>query len=239
MTRGSLASLAGIVLLGACTTQDLGREPTMSLVGSGISPAREPLPIQAFPAPHATGYHSLWNDGQADLFRDPRARNIGDVVTVRIFIDDRASLDNQSDRSRDSSAGFGAGVGYSADGFGSDESKSGDAGLEGSITSSSSSNGGGSIDRSEEIELSIAAVVTEVLPNGNLLVSGSQEVRVNYEMRVLNIAGIIRPRDISTNNTIPYDKIAEARISYGGRGRISEVQQPAWGHQLYDALTPF
>jgi flagellar L-ring protein precursor FlgH len=234
-----LPAAAGLLCLGACTAQDIGRAPTMSLVGSGISPAREPLPIQAFPAPHATGYHSLWNDGRADLFQDPRARNVGDVVTVLIFIDDRASLDNQSDRSRDSSAGLGASVGYSVDGFGTEESKSGDAGLEGSVTSSSSSAGSGSIDRSEEIELSIAAVVTEVLPNGNLLVSGSQEVRVNYELRVLNIAGIVRPRDISTNNTISYDKIAEARISYGGRGRISEVQQPAWGQQIYDRITPF
>jgi flagellar L-ring protein precursor FlgH len=232
------AVAAALFALAACTTQDLGREPTMSLVGSGISPAREPLPIQAFPAPHATSYHSLWNDGRADLFRDPRARNVGDVVTVLILIDDRASLDNQSDRSRDSSAGIGASVGYSAEGFGGSP-KAGSAGIDGSVNSSSSSAGSGSIDRSEEIELSIAAVVTEVLPNGNLLVSGSQEVRVNYELRVLNIAGIVRPRDISTNNTIAYEKIAEARISYGGRGRISEVQQPAWGQQVYDAITPF
>ena len=86
--------------------------------------------------------------------------------------------------------------------------------------------------------MSVAAVVTDVLPNGNLIVSGSQEVRVNYELRVLNIAGIVRPRDISKDNTIAYNKIAEARISYGGRGRIMEVQQPAWGQQLFDRFKP-
>jgi flagellar L-ring protein precursor FlgH len=107
------------------------------------------------------------------------------------------------------------------------------------IDSSTSTQGQGSINRSEQIRLSIAATVTAVLPNGNFVVQGSQEFRVNYEMRVLTIGGIVRPRDISRENTVPYDKIAEARISYGGRGRLMEVQQPAWGQQLYDLAWPF
>ena len=85
----------------------------------------------------------------------------------------------------------------------------------------------------------MAAVVTEVLPNGNLVISGSQEVRVNFELRQLTVAGIVRPSDISRNNTIAYDRVAEARISYGGRGRLSEVQQPAWGQEIYDFVKPF
>ena len=105
--------------------------------------------------------------------------------------------------------------------------------------SKSSANGQGTIDRSEKLQTSVAAVVTEVLPDGNLVVSGSQEVRVNFELRQLSVAGIIRPHDISKDNTIPYEKIAEARISYGGRGRLSEVQQPGWGQQLYDNFKPF
>ena len=105
--------------------------------------------------------------------------------------------------------------------------------------SSSSSNGQGTIDRSEKLRLSVAAIVNEVLPNGNVVISGSQEVRVNYELRILNIAGIVRPRDISPKNTISYDKIAEARVSYGGRGRLMEVQQPAYGQQIYDVVAPF
>ena len=106
-------------------------------------------------------------------------------------------------------------------------------------SASSHSKGEGTIDRSEKLHLTVAAVVSEVMPDGNLLVSGSQEVRVNFEVRVLNVAGIVRPLDIAADNTIAYDKIAEARVSYGGRGRISEVQQPAWGQRLYDAVAPF
>ncbi|MCL4166011.1 UNVERIFIED_CONTAM: hypothetical protein GTU68_003292 [Idotea baltica] len=129
--------------------------------------------------------------------------------------------------------GIGGALGATWDG----NTTNGEANL--GVDSGSGSAGSGSIDRSEEINLSVAAVVTERLPNGNLVIAGSQEVRVNYEMRILQIAGIVRPRDIQATNTIPYDKIAEARVSYGGRGRISEVQQPGWGQQIYDIVTPF
>ena len=107
------------------------------------------------------------------------------------------------------------------------------------MSSSSSSQGQGNIDRSEQIQVSVAAVVTRVLANGNLMISGTQEVRVNYELRVLTIAGIVRPSDIGAENTINYERIAEARISYGGRGRVSEVQQPAYGQQILDQVLPF
>ena len=110
---------------------------------------------------------------------------------------------------------------------------------DGNIDSGTSTKGKGSIARSEHIRLAVAAVVTQVLANGNLLITGSQEVRVNHEVRVLTIAGIVRPQDIEADNTISYDKIAEARISYGGRGPINEVQRPAWGQRLFDVVTPF
>ena len=117
--------------------------------------------------------------------------------------------------------------------------KKGDASLGGNASAKTSTKGEGAITRSESIDLLVAAVVTDVLPNGNLVISGTQEVRVNFEVRVLSVAGVLRPRDIATDNTVSYDKIAEARISYGGRGRITEVQQPGWGQQIVDMLAPF
>jgi flagellar L-ring protein precursor FlgH len=111
--------------------------------------------------------------------------------------------------------------------------------IDSSIDSKSSTKGEGAITRSESIELLVAAVVTGTLPNGNLVISGTQEVRVNFEVRVLTVEGIVRPRDISTENMVSYEKIAEARISYGGRGTVTDMQQPGWGQQLLDLNTPF
>jgi flagellar L-ring protein precursor FlgH len=193
---------------------------------------REPLP-HLFKASGRTAANSTWSNASADLFTSPRARQVGDIVTVNIQIDDKAEFDNASDRSRQSSISAGLDYAFSFKGWNADGT--GDIGVD----SSSSSTGQGTIDRSEKLRLSVAAIVNEVLPNGNVVISGSQEVRVNFEVRVLNIAGIVRPRDISPKNTIGYDKIAEARVSYGGRGRLMEVQQPAYGQQIYDVVAPF
>ena len=217
------ASLAGC----ATRPQEIGHEPVLAPVGAGLAtnivphefPGNRPAPPQ---------FNSLYQDG-ASLFRDPRAMKAGDVLTIAISINDKATLGNNTDRSLDSEVTnkFDAGLGATS--------------IAGSFDSASksSANGQGTIDRSEKIQVAVAAIVTEVLPNGNLVVSGSQEVRVNFEIRQVYIAGIVRPRDISKDNTISYEKIAEARISYGGRGRLSEVQQPNWGQQLYDNLKPF
>jgi len=226
----------GAVMLSGCAGQleDVGRAPEMSPVGYGLATQQPTVyPINTFGQRAVKDYNSLWASGRDNFFADPRAKKVGDVLTVTIQINDRANLDNSSDRRRTSDIGIGGAVSSTWDGTTTD----GEAALD--LDSGSGSAGSGSIDRSEEIQLSVAAVVTERLPNGNLVISGSQEVRVNYEMRILQIAGIVRPRDIQANNTIPYDKIAEARVSYGGRGRISEVQQPGWGQQIYDIVTPF
>ncbi|MCY1707165.1 flagellar basal body L-ring protein FlgH [Pannonibacter sp. SL95] len=236
LSMSARAVLALGLLSGGCAgqLQDLGREPTMSPVGYGL--ASQPAavyPLNTFSPSARKDYNSLWVGGREDFFSDPRARRVGDVLTVRIAINDKATLDNNSNRGRNSTIGLGGELSAGWDG----KSIAGEASLDG--TSGSNSASRGSIDRKEEIELSVAAVVTDRLPNGNLVISGSQEVRVNFEMRVLNVSGIVRPRDIAGNNTIEYDKIAEARVSYGGRGRISEVQQPGWGQQLYDAVVPY
>ena len=229
-----LIAIVGLCFLAACATrpEDLGREPGMTPVGSGIAVQREPLP-HLFKGAGPSAANSTWSNASADLFTSPRARQVGDIVTVNIQIDDKAEFENASDRSRRSSVSAGLDYAFTFKGWNADGTA--DAG----INSSSDSTGQGTIDRSEKLRLSVAAIVNEVLPNGNVVISGSQEVRVNYEVRVLNIAGIVRPRDISPKNTISYDKIAEARVSYGGRGRLMEVQQPAYGQQLFDVLTPF
>ncbi|MBD2745548.1 flagellar basal body L-ring protein FlgH [Microvirga sp. BT688] len=229
-----LVAILGLCFLAACATrpEEIGREPGMTPVGSGVAVDREPLP-HLFKGSGPAAANSTWSNASADLFTSPRARQVGDIVTVNIQIDDKAEFENASDRSRRSSVSAGLDYALSFEGWNADGTA--DAG----INSSSNSKGQGTIDRSEKLRLSVAAVVNEVLPNGNVVISGSQEVRVNYELRVLNIAGIVRPRDISPKNTISYDKIAEARVSYGGRGRLMEVQQPAYGQQLFDAVTPF
>lgn len=220
--------------LGACGTNlnELGREPTMAPVGYGLNVAREALPTAR---PHVArhGFHSIAGRDNVDLFRDPRASRVGDVITVTIAINDKAQFDNTTDRTRDSRINFGLDL------KGAYNGRSGELSGDANLRSRTQTKGEGTIDRSEKLRLSVAAVVTEVLPGGNLLISGSQEVRVNYELRVLNIAGIVRPSDISRQNTIAYDKIAEARVSYGGRGRLMDFQQPAWGQQIYDVVAPF
>lgn len=235
----AVLGLLGVLVTGcANNVADFNRQPTLTAVGSGLMADRMPLPAEPVVQPTYRPGNSIWQDASADLFRDPRARKIGDVMTVKISIKDRATMDNNSKRSRDAKTNLSPKIGYDLATSGG-LAHTGDMSVDVEVDSETSTDSKGGITRSEKIELLIAAVVTGVLPNGNLIISGSQEVRVNYEVRELSVAGIVRPRDVSTENTIEYDKIAEARISYGGRGRISEVQQPAVGQQLFDLLTPF
>ncbi|MET3414895.1 flagellar basal body L-ring protein FlgH [Methylobacterium sp. 1030] len=229
-----LVAITALLSLGACATniEEIGRPPSLTPVGVGIDPTAAAIPPLFLPV-QAPGYHSTWSQNGANLFQDPRAKTIGDLLTVNIEMNDKAQFDNATDRSREAGVKLGLDAEFDIFGVNPQVRNSYD------LTSGSSTKGQGSIDRKEQLRLSVAAVVTNVLPNGNLLISGSQEVRVNYEVRVLNVAGIVRPRDISRRNTIDYDKIAEARVSYGGRGRLMEVQQPAAVQQVYDLVAPF
>jgi len=233
------AILSLTLLLSACADQlrEVGREPTMSPVGAGLAPDRTAhvdLPIT--PVAYHSG-NSTWQDAGADLFRDARALHVGDVVTVKIQINDKASLDSNLNSSRDASVGLTSSADFDF-GFGG-SGPAGSGKLDGSLDRTTSTGSKGAIARSESINLLVGAVVSQVLPNGNLVVSGSQEVRVNFEIRVLNVQGVIRPRDIATDNTISYEKIAEARISYGGRGPVMQIQKPAYGQQILDIVSPF
>ena len=236
--RGAMC--VGALGLAGCAPQlptEMMRAPTLSPIGAGLTPAEglQPPETEA-PLPLQWGHP---NTRSENLYTDQRISHIGDIVTVVIAINDKATFGTSSDRSTTSKTGFSMDFLFTPPTAGA----AGGGGSPGKLTtdtnSTSSAGGQGNIDRSEQIQVSVPAVVTRVLPNGNLMVRGSQEVRVNFEMRQVSVAGIVHPADISRNNTINYDRVAEARISYGGRGRLTEVQQPAWGQQIYDYVKPF
>ncbi len=236
------AGLAALMLGGCAGLNEAIAPPQLTaiqnpatLAGSQRVSMPLPTPIVEVAAPN-----SLWRTGARSFFNDQRASKIGDILTVKIEIADSAQLKNTSARSRTSST---------------DTSLNAALGLEDIITkalpgtpslspgvdfgSTSASNGTGSVNRQETVNLVVAAVITDILPNGNMVIGGSQEVRINNELRELLVSGVIRPEDVAADNTIEHTKIAEARISYGGRGDISAVQRDKYGKLIYDQITPF
>jgi flagellar L-ring protein precursor FlgH len=220
----------------------VGEEPPLTPIENptaqtAYKPVSLPMPA---PIEETRQPNSLWRQGSRAFFKDQRASRVGDILTVVIEINDEASLDNTTSRSRtaDESAGLDNLLGYETwinNLF--DESAVPSELV--NADSDSNTTGDGSVERTEEIDLRMAAIITQVLPNGNLVVQGTQQVRVNFEMRNLSVQGVIRPEDITAVNEVPYDKIAEARIAYGGEGTISDLQQPRYGQQIFDILFPF
>lgn len=183
---------------------------------------------------------SLWSGNRASLLGDRRAMQQGDILTVVVEIDEEAEISNETDRSRSGSEALAipqlGGLSQRLDANLPDGASSSDFV---SINSSSVSSGDGSVRRNEKLTLRVAATIVDVLPNGVLAISGSQELRVNFELRELLVTGYVRPEDITRQNEVTYDKIASARVSYGGRGQITDVQQPRVGQQVLDAVLPF
>lgn len=223
--------------------EDIGDNPGLTPIQNPVdnpdyTPVRMPMPA---PQVVEQNPNSLWQSGSRAFFQDQRASDVGDILTVVIEINDAATISNESERTRANSeeAALPNFLGLEASALGSLFPEGFDPSSLVDASSGSTSRGGGSIERNEQITLQLAAVVTEVLPNGNLAIFGRQETEVNFERRDLVVAGVIRPEDVTIGNTINYEQIAEARVSYGGRGRISEVQQPRYGQQLYDILFPY
>lgn len=232
--------------LGGCNAidrlQGIGQTPALSAIENPVAQAGY-KPVQMPMPPVQSTYrasNSLWRAGSRAFFKDQRASQIGDLVNVRVRITDSAKIDNSTQRSRQSGENMGVEGMFGgetqltkilADGVKPEALVKG--------SSSSTSNGAGSVKRQEQLVTDIAAVVTQVLPNGNLVIEGRQEVRVNFEVRELIVAGVVRPEDIEAGNAVESAKIAQARISYGGRGQITEVQQPRYGQQVLDVLLPF
>jgi len=242
---GLLLASATLFLSGCSTftrLAEVGETPKLTTIQNPVAdPNYRPVSLP-MPMANVEGRepNSLWRTGSRAFFKDQRASRVGDLVTVLITIDDKAKINNQSTRTRNNTenAGIGAFFGY-------DLSLSRvfpdtiDPTNIVDLSAKTGNDGKGTIDRAEQINLKLAGIVTQILPNGNMVVHGRQEVRVNYEIRELQVAGIIRPEDISSLNQIPYDKIAEARIAYGGRGQITDFQQPRYGQQILDVLMPF
>lgn len=240
----SLAVVLAGGLLGSCSALDrlknIGEQPALSAIENptaqpGYKPVQMPMPA---PQPAVYNPNSLWRNGSRAFFKDQRAMQVGDIMTVKVKITDNAKFENGTQRSRTNKEDSGI-----SDFIGSKTiTNPATAILPGKILtadSTASSEGKGSVNRQEALLTNVAAVVTQVLPNGNLVVEGKQEVRVNFEVRELIVAGIVRPEDIESDNTIDSTKIAQARIAYGGRGQITDVQQPRYGQQVLDVLLPF
>jgi flagellar L-ring protein precursor FlgH len=237
-----LLPLLAPILLGACGAlsrlSDIGRPPEMSSI---TDPTRDPawrpvtMPMPT-PRPAPVEANSLWRPGSRAFFKDQRAAQVGDIVTVLVNISDTADWKNASaaNRNMDQTTGIPALFGLS-----NYLPKGVDPGKLLSVNSTGGADGTGSIKRNETVTLRVAGEITQVLPNGNLVVAARQEVRVNSELRELLVSGVIRPQDLASATTVRHDRLAEARIAYGGRGQLTAVQTPRWGTQVGDILLPF
>jgi len=232
------------VLNSNCSSIDrlkqIGEQPPLSPVSNptaqpGYKPVQMPMPT---PQPATFNPNSLWRSGSRAFFKDQRAHQVGDILTVKVNINDTAQFQDETQRSR-SSTEDSAITNFLGANTIANPAK---AILPGSLLTAdgnSSSDGKGSINRQDQLLTNVAAVVTQLLPNGNFVIEGKQEVRVNFEIRQLVVAGVVRPEDIDSDNSIDLPKIAEARVAYGGRGQLMDVQQPRYGQQVMDVLLPF
>src|SRR5271167_1820890 len=242
LLRCALLSTVAMVGTG-CSTFDklklIGEQPPLSPLDNpttkpGYKPVQMPMPTAQ---PVTFNPNSLWRNGSRAFFKDQRAHQIGDILTVKVNINDTAQFADETQRSRSTTEDTAI-----TNFLGANTITAPHPPLPGSLLQSngnSSTDGKGSINRQEELQTNVAAVVTQSLPNGNLVIEGKQEIRVNFEVRELIVAGIVRPEDIDSDNTIDLPKIAEARVAYGGRGQITDFQQPPYGQQVMDVILPF
>ncbi len=242
-------ALGGSLIMLACVASgcsavsrlsQIGETPKLTSIDNPTTqPGYKPVSMP-MPKPETVSYNpnSLWRNGSRSFFKDQRAHQIGDLLTVTVNITDQANFANETQRNATGSENSAITDFLGAKALSPQAQKF----LPGSLLTANGStqyDGKGTIQRQESLTTNIAAVVTQVLPNGNLVVEGKQEIRVNAEMRELIVAGIVRPEDIQSDNTIDSSKIAQGRISYGGRGQITDIQQPRYGQQVMDVLLPF
>ena len=237
----SLAACGGLDRLAS-----VGKAPELTPIKDVPAPPRERSISVPLPANNETPNYrsnSLWRVGAKSFFKDQRASRIGDLLTVNIDVNEQAEIENETERTRTTAENANVQNFFGAEQSIANLLNGGElpaqVGPVIGADSTASYVGEGSVGRSESINLTVAVIVTDILPNGNMVIQGRQEIRVNFEKRELLIAGIIRPEDITSTNTIQHTQIAEARISYGGKGQITDVQQPRYGTQVYDIIFPF
>ncbi len=239
-------TVAAAAALSACNMaerlSEVGKAPSLTAIENPVQnpnyrPVSMPMPAPQLAAPQ---HNSMWRPGARSFFKDQRAGVVGDILTVIVDIADKAELDNRTSRTRSAgeSVGIPAMLGYEA-ALGKILPEAINPDNLASVNSDHNSSGTGALEREESVKVQMAAVITQVLPNGNLVIAGRQEVRVNYELREITVSGVIRPEDITSGNTISSEKIAEARIVYGGRGTLSDLQQPRYGQQVFDIIMPW
>lgn len=243
--RYVMAALMVLLLLPGCGTltrlSEVGRPPEMT---PSADPTREPsyrpmtmpMPAGQMAAPQVG---ALWRSGSRAFFKDQRAAQVGDILTVLVNITDTANMKNNTTASRNGSEAMGL---PNLFGFEATIPKLLAGATASNLVAASSTNsntGAGEIKRNETVTLRLAGVITQVLPNGNLVVAARQEVRVNSELRQLQVTGVVRPQDIASDNTVIHDRMAEARIAYGGRGQLTDLQTARWGQQVLDVVAPF
>jgi flagellar L-ring protein FlgH len=221
---------------------EVGNGPKLTNIENPTAkPAYQPVSLP-MPAPQIAEENpsSLWRNGARAFFRDHRAKEIGDIVTVKLDLSDSATLANKTERDREDGEANRVSklLGLEAE-FAKVLPQAIDPTSLMNFSTVHSTSGDGDIERSEDIKLTFAAVVTQILPNGSLVVMGRQEILVNAELRELLVTGVVRPEDIESDNTISHEKIAEMRVAYGGRGTLSQLQQPRWGTQIWDIIFPF
>ena len=242
--RSLLGTAAMATLLSNCAAIDrikqLGEPVTLTPIDNPTAkPGYKPVQM-TMPSPQPAVYNpnSLWRNGSRAFFNDQRAHQVGDILTVRVNINDTAAFNDQTQLSRTSTEDT-----EISNFIGANTIKgAAQAVLPGSVLTASGNsqmNGQGTINRNDQLLTNVAAVVTQLLPNGNMVIEGKQEVRLNNEVRELIVAGVVRPEDIESDNTIELPKIAEARLAYGGRGTLTNIQTERWGQQVVDVILPF
>ncbi len=249
-TTRHLVGLAAAVAIAAavpgCNTltrmSEVGSGPELTKITNPVA-RKDYRPVSLpMPAPQVAedNPNSLWRAGARAFFKDTRAKAVGDILTVKLNLKDKATLDNKSERERDDKEDTDVTnlLGLEAE-FAKRLPQAINPASVASFGSKSETKGDGSIARSEDIELTFAAVITQILPNGALVIFGRQEIRVNYELRELMVTGVVRAEDIESDNSVSHEKIAEMRVAYGGRGTLSDLQQPRWGTQVWDIIFPF